>query len=63
MLKSGFRFWTNLSLGVQASHASALPMVGYLLELFCEGTLARVTMMIRQPSSVEFQQVLPPILG
>jgi hypothetical protein len=62
-LKFGFRFWTNLSLGVWASNASDLPMVGYLMELFCEGAPARATMMMRRLSSVEFQQVLPPISG
>jgi hypothetical protein len=46
-LKSEFRFWANLSLGVQASNASDLLMVGYLLELFYEGNLARATMMMR----------------
>jgi hypothetical protein len=62
MLKSGFRFRGNLSLCVRTTDASELPMVGYLLELFCEGTPAEATMMMRQPSSVEFQHVLPPIL-
>jgi hypothetical protein len=33
VLNSGFRFWTNLSLGVQASDASDPLIVGYLLEL------------------------------
>jgi hypothetical protein len=63
MLKSGFRFWANLSLCVRASDTFDHPMVGYLLELFCEGALAGATMMMRQPSSVEFQQVRPPISG
>jgi hypothetical protein len=55
MLKSGFKFWIISSLGVQASDASHLPMVGYLLELLCEGALIGATMMIRRPSSVESQ--------
>jgi hypothetical protein len=46
-LKSGFRFSANLSLEVQASNASYLSMVGYLLELFCKGTLVGATMMMR----------------
>jgi hypothetical protein len=54
MLKSEFRFWIILSLGIQASDASDLPMVGYLLELFCEGAPAEATMMMRRPSSAEF---------
>jgi hypothetical protein len=32
-LKSEFRFWTKPTLGVRASDAFDLPMVGYLLEL------------------------------
>jgi hypothetical protein len=32
-LKFGFRFRTKLVLRVQASNASDLPMVGYLLEM------------------------------
>jgi hypothetical protein len=38
-------------------------MVGYLLELFCEGALTGATMMIRRPSSAGFQKVLPSISG
>jgi hypothetical protein len=63
VLKFGFRFWTNLSLGVRASDAFDLSMVGYLLELFYEGAPIGATMMMRRLSSAEFQQVLPPILG
>jgi hypothetical protein len=47
MLKSLFKFRTNLSLGVRASDASDLPMVGYLLELLCEGAPVGATMMMR----------------
>jgi hypothetical protein len=57
MLKSRFRFRANVSLGVRASNASDLPMIGYLLELFCKGALAGATMMMRRLSSTEFQQV------
>jgi hypothetical protein len=46
-LKSGFKFWANLSLRVQASDASDLPMVEYLLELLCEGAPVGATIMIR----------------
>jgi hypothetical protein len=49
-LKSEFRFWANLSLGVRAADASNLPMVRYLLELFYEGAPVGVTMMMRRPS-------------
>jgi hypothetical protein len=62
-LMSGFRFRIFLSLGVRASDASDLLMVGYLLELFYEGPPAGATMMMRWPSLVRFPQVLPPILG
>jgi hypothetical protein len=62
-LKSEFRFWANLSLGIRASDTFDLPIVGYLLELFCEGAPTGATMMMRQPSSTEFQHVLPLILG
>jgi hypothetical protein len=46
-LKSGFKFWANLSLRVQASDASDLLMVEYLLELLCEGAPVGATIMIR----------------
>jgi hypothetical protein len=46
-LKSEFRFWIILSLGVWASDASDLPMVGCLLELLWDGALAEATIMIR----------------
>jgi hypothetical protein len=62
-LKSEFRFWIILSLGVRALDASDLPMVGYLLELLCEVAPVGATMIMRRPSLVEFQQVLSPILG
>jgi hypothetical protein len=61
--KSGFRFWTNLLLGVQAYDASNLPMVGCLLELFCEGHPIRGNMMMRRPSSAWLSLVLPLISG
>jgi hypothetical protein len=63
MLKSGFRFWANLSLGVQASDASDQMMVGYLLEQFCEGAPVGATMMIRRPSSVESNKCFPRFQG
>jgi hypothetical protein len=62
-LKSKFRFRANLSLGVWTSDASDLLMVGYLLELFCEGAPVGATMMMRRSSSAEFQQVLISISG
>jgi hypothetical protein len=46
-LKPGFRFWANLSLSVQASDAFDLSMVGYLLEMFCEGAPIGANMMMR----------------
>jgi hypothetical protein len=46
-LKSGFRLQVNLLLGVRASDASDLPMIGYLLELFCKGAPVGATMMMR----------------
>jgi hypothetical protein len=58
-----FKFRANLLLGVRASYASDLLMVGYLLKLFWEGAPVGATMMMRQPSSVGFQHVLPPISG
>jgi hypothetical protein len=48
-LKSKFRFWIILSLGVRASNASELPMIGYLLELFYEESPAGATIMMRRP--------------
>jgi hypothetical protein len=38
-------------------------MVGYLLELLHDGSLLGATMQIRRLSLLQFQQVLPPILG
>jgi hypothetical protein len=38
-------------------------MVGYLLELLCEGVSTGATIMIRRLSLVEFQQGFPPISG
>jgi hypothetical protein len=46
-LKFGFRFQIIPSLGVRASDASDLLMVGSRLELLCEGPLGEATMMIR----------------
>jgi hypothetical protein len=63
VLKSGFRFQIILSLAIWASDTSDLLMVGYLVELLCDGAPTGATMMIRRPSSMEFQQVLPLILG
>jgi hypothetical protein len=51
------------SLCARASDASVLPMVWYLLELFCEDPPAGATMMMRRPSSVGSPHVLPPISG
>jgi hypothetical protein len=61
-LKSVFRFWIIPSLDVRASDASDLLMMGYQLELLCEGSPAGATMMIRRPFSVESPQVLPQIM-
>jgi hypothetical protein len=47
VLKFGFRFQIIPSLGVRASDASDLLMVGSRLELLCEGPLGEATMMIR----------------
>jgi hypothetical protein len=62
-MKSRFIFWIIPSLDVRALDASDLPMMGYQLELLCEGPPARATMMIRWPSLVESPHVLPPISG
>jgi hypothetical protein len=62
-LKSEFRFWIIPSLVIRASDAFDLPMMEYRLELFCDGAPVGATMMIRRPSSVEFQQMIPLILG
>jgi hypothetical protein len=37
-LKFRFKFQIMPALGVRASDASDLPMVGYLLELLCDGS-------------------------
>jgi hypothetical protein len=52
-----------LSLDIRASDASDLLMVGYQLELLCEGPPAGAIMTIRRPSLAESLQVLPPISG
>jgi hypothetical protein len=46
-LKSGFKFRTKPSLGVQVSDASDLPMVGYLLEVLFDRSPLEATMQIR----------------
>jgi hypothetical protein len=63
VLKSGLRFRTTLLLGVCASDASDPMVVGYLLELFKEGSLVGHTMLMWQASMVGFQQTLPLVLG
>jgi hypothetical protein len=60
-LKSEFRFQTNPALGVWASVASDLPIVGYPLELLRARSPSGVTIRMRRPSSVEFRQALAPI--
>jgi hypothetical protein len=52
-LKSRFRFWIIPLLGVRALDASDLLMVGYLLELLYDGSLARTTRRVRRPSPAE----------
>jgi hypothetical protein len=63
VLMSGFRFRINLSFGVRASDTSDLPMVVYWLELFREGAEVGATMMMKRPSSAEFQHTLPRSMG
>jgi hypothetical protein len=43
-LKPGFKFWTKLSLGVLASDASDLLMVGYLLVVVLDRSSFGATM-------------------
>jgi hypothetical protein len=62
-LESRFKFWIIPLLGVRASDASDLPMVGYLLELLCDGSLARANIKIKRPSPAESLQVPIPISG
>jgi hypothetical protein len=62
-LKYRFRFWIIPWLGVRALDTSDLLMVGYLLELLCDGSLIGATIKIRRPSPVESTQVLILILG
>jgi hypothetical protein len=45
--KSKLRFWIIPSLGVRASNTSDLLMVGYLLELLCDGSSFEATMKMR----------------
>jgi hypothetical protein len=47
VLMSEFIFRIILTLGVHASDASDLIIVGYLLELLCDGSPVEATMMIR----------------
>jgi hypothetical protein len=46
-LKSGFRFQIIPLLGIRASDASDLSMVGYQLELLCDGSPAGETIKIK----------------
>jgi hypothetical protein len=62
-LISRFRFWIIPSLGVQASDAYDIPMVGYLLELLCDGSPFGATIKMRQPSLAESPLALIPISG
>jgi hypothetical protein len=57
-LKSGFKFWIKPPLGVQASDASNLLMVGYLLEVLFNRSPFRATMQIRRPPSTGSLQAL-----
>jgi hypothetical protein len=60
-LKSRFKFRTKPPLGVQASDASDLSTVGYLLELLCDRSPFGVTMHIRWPPFVGSTQALVSI--
>jgi hypothetical protein len=46
-LKSRFRLRIILVFGIRASDASDLPMMGYLLELLCDGSLTGAIIMMR----------------
>jgi hypothetical protein len=46
-LKSGYKFQTKPPLGVRASDASDLSMVGYLLELLCDRSPFGATIRMR----------------
>jgi hypothetical protein len=46
-LKSGYKFQTKPPLGVRASDASDLSMVGYLLELLCDQSPFGATIRMR----------------
>jgi hypothetical protein len=48
-LKFRFKFWTKASLGVQASDASVLLMVRYLLEVLFDRSPFVATMQTRRP--------------
>jgi hypothetical protein len=62
-LKSGFRFRTNPTLGVWASHVSDLPIVGYPLELLWDRSPFGATIRMRWLSIVDFLEALSPISG
>jgi hypothetical protein len=62
-LKFGFRFRANPVLGVWASDAFDLPIVGYQLELLWDRSLFGATIRMRRPSSAEFPQELAAISG
>jgi hypothetical protein len=62
-LKSRFKFWTKPLLSVQASDASDLLMVRYLLELLCDRSPFGATMQIRRPLSTGSPHTLAPISG
>jgi hypothetical protein len=59
----GFKFRTKPPLGIQASDASYLLMVGYLLEVLFDRSSLGATMQIRQPPSPGSPQVLALISG
>jgi hypothetical protein len=63
VLKSGFRFRTTPVLGVWASDASDLSIVGYPLELLRDRSPFGTTIRMRQLSSTEFSQALAWISG
>jgi hypothetical protein len=62
-LKYGFKFRISHVLGVQASDASDLPMVGYPLELWRGWSSFGATIQMRRLVLAELSQVLTPISG
>jgi hypothetical protein len=62
-LKSGFKFRIKPPFGVQASDASDLSMMGYLLEMLCDRSQFGATMQIMRPLSAGSLQALVPISG